>query len=319
MPRGDAAVAGDSGGPFAGSALLETVAILGFGGLLWWLCARVPAALPAFAPWRFSWAAYLGTMFSLWWFGRGLRIIRIDPWRQAVFLGGVVLIYAVLQTRFDYWAQHMFFLNRTQHFVLQDLAPFLIALAAPGATLRAGLPGPPRRLARSAGLRRLTRWARQPVFAALLYLAIAAVWLIPAVQFRAMLDPVVYGVMQASMVISGLLFWCLVLDARPAPLAGIGRVTRLALALLIGFPMIGIGTMIGDTHHDLYPNYALCGRILPGISALADQQIGALIIWLPSGILSGIAVLLLAKRMFEEEDRLMLARGMTERLAGEKR
>ena len=311
MRRGDLALAGlpsDRGGEAAGFGV-----ILGFGGLLWYLCARVPADLPAIAPWRFSWLIYLATALSLWWFRRGLRIIGMDRWRRAAFLTGAGLIYAVLQTRFDYWAQHMFFLNRAQHFILQDMGPFLIALGAPGATLRAGLPAPLRRVVRSAGVRRLIHHAQQPVFAALLYSAAGGLWLIPSLQFRAMLDPTLYGVMNASAVLCGLLFWCLLLDARSAPPARAGRVVKLALALVIGLPMIGIGTAIADSTRDLYVNYTLCGRLFPGIGAMTDQQIAALVIWLPSGLLTGTAAMLLAKRMFEEDDRRMMERLMEAR------
>ncbi len=306
MPRGDILFADTPGALPLGEAA-GLAAIFLFGGALWLLCARVPAALPFFAPWQFSWPEYLATALALWWFWRGLRIIRIERWRQAVFLAGTALIYAMLQTRFDYWAQHMFFLAETQRFIVQNLGPFLIALAAPGASLRAGLPGPLRRLVRSAGVRRMIRRAQQPVFAALVFSAMT-LWLIPAVQFRAMLDPVLYGVMNVSMALSGLLFWCLLLDARPYPLARAGRVTRVVLALLIGLPMIGVGTWIDAAPDDLYANFTLCGRIFPAIGALADQQIGALVIWLPAGLLTGIAALLLAKRMFEEDDKRMMDR-----------
>ncbi len=53
---------------------------------------------------------------------------------------GVVLIYAVVQTHYDYLSQHMFFFHRLQHLVLHHLGPFLIALGVPGAALWAGMP-----------------------------------------------------------------------------------------------------------------------------------------------------------------------------------
>ena len=55
---------------------------------------------------------YLATALVLLWFCRGLALARSGEgpaiWRRAAFLIGLALIYAVLQTRFDYWAQHMF-------------------------------------------------------------------------------------------------------------------------------------------------------------------------------------------------------------------
>jgi putative membrane protein len=37
---------------------------------------------------------------------------RPAVWPRVAFVLGVALVYAVLQTRFEYWSQHMFFLNR---------------------------------------------------------------------------------------------------------------------------------------------------------------------------------------------------------------
>src|SRR5690348_9617016 len=65
--------------------------------------------------------------------------------RRIAFAVGLFLIYAALQTRWDYYAGHMFFVHRLQHLVLHDVGPALIMGAAPGAALACGLPAPLRR------------------------------------------------------------------------------------------------------------------------------------------------------------------------------
>jgi putative membrane protein len=297
MPRGDTAIGGVAGDRSGGLIILA-------GGLvLWFLCARDPAALPAIAPWQFSWPAFLTAAFALLWFARGCRAVPVARWRRVMFAAGVVSVYAVLQTHFDYWAQHMFFLNRIQHFVMQDLGPFMIGLATPSEALRAGMPRRLRRMIEAPAIRRLAGPLQQPLLVVILFTGLLILWLIPSVQFRAMLDPSLYSVMNGSMVASGLLFWCLALDSRPRPAARLSRFTRLVLVTQVMFPMIITGTVIASANQDLYLNYDLCGRLFPLIGARADQQIGALIIWIPGGFLSGSAMLLLAKRMFEEDDR----------------
>ena len=99
---------------------------------------------------------------ALYWFCRGL--LRLAVRGPAAFVAqplpsllGVVSIYAVLQTRIDYFALHMFFVHRAQHFVLHHLGAFLIALGASGPVLWAGMPGfaaAGARLAAGAGHRR---------------------------------------------------------------------------------------------------------------------------------------------------------------------
>ncbi len=53
---------------------------------------------------------------------------------------------------------------------------------------------------------------------------------------------------------------------------------------------------------DLYPYYDLCGRLFPSISALNDQHIGGIVIWIPPAMMSAMAVLLVinALRLHEE-------------------
>lgn len=289
-------------GEWAGAAV-----VLAIGVALDWLCDTHPGELPLWAPWSFSWPEYLVAACGLWWYLRGIRRMnaaaRPAPWQVLLFLTGLGLLWAALQTHFDYFAQHMFFLNRVQHIVMHHLGPFLIALAAPGAALRYGMPVPARRLAAAVARFAPFRVLQQPVVASLIFVGLVFLWLLPAVHFRAMLDRHLYAVMNWSMVLDGLLFWCLVLDPRPCPPARVSLVARLAAAFLVMFPMILLGTAIADAGRDLYPSYALCGRIFPGIDALADQQIGGLIIWVPAGMMSAVAALLISRRLFDEDDR----------------
>ena len=112
-------------------------ALLLLGGALYVVCGDFPAHLPVFLPWEFSWPVFLATALTLAWYGRGLlrQIPAERPvlWRRASFITGVLATYAVMQTHYDYLAQHMFFLHRFQHLVLHHMGPFLIALGAASA------------------------------------------------------------------------------------------------------------------------------------------------------------------------------------------
>jgi putative membrane protein len=283
-------------------ASLEIGEMLGWGGLLClggvlqWLSAVHPAALPFWAPWDFSWPVYLATTASLWWFVRGIQRAtsteRLPRWRQCCFLLGLLAIYGVLQTRFEYMSQHMFFLNRFQHLAMHHLGPFLIAVAGVGETLRRGMPEPARSLPESRPVRLLMAVVQQPIVAALIFVGLIYFWLIPAVQFRAMLNPDLYDLMNWSMVVDGLLFWCLVLDRRPKPQARLSFGTRMFMAVLVMFPQIALGSYITFTGRDLYAYYDLCGRLYPSIGPLLDQHLGGLIAWVPASMMSSVAFML---------------------------
>jgi putative membrane protein len=45
-------------------------------------------------------------------------------------------------------------------------------------------------------------------------------------------------------------------------------------------PQMVVGAIITFTERDLYPIFDLCGRAIPGMSALTDQAIGGLTMWI---------------------------------------
>lgn len=282
------------------------VFILGLGALLYWLCRFRPSWMPAWAPWDFSWPEYLAFALTILWFLRGLgatpEASRPSIGRRIAFFSGLALLYAVLQTHFDYMAQHMFFLNRIQHVVMHHIGPFLIALGCAGETIGRGMPPRLRRIAESRTAALTIRVLQQPVVAVFLFVGLFYFWLVPPVHFRAMIDPRLYALMNASMVLDGLLFWSLTLDPRPRPPARVSYAARFVLAVVVMFPQIALGAVITFSTHDLFPYYDLCGRLFPSLDALADQQIGGIVIWIPPVMMSVIGALLVvnAFRIHEE-------------------
>jgi putative membrane protein len=280
--------------------------VAGVGAALFWLCRTYPSQLPTWAPWDFSWTEFLATALSLLWFFRGLTRLPLKArppiWRRVSFLFGVSAIYVVLQTRVDYLALHMFFLNRIQHVVMHHLGPFLIALGCGGATVKAGMPAPLRGLLDARWVRRWLAVVQHPIVAPLLFVALIYLWLVPAVHFRAMIDPHLYKIMNWSMVVDGLLFWSLVLDPRPRPPARLSFGLRAALAVAVMFPQIALGALISFADRDIYPYYAFCGRLFPSVSAVTDQMIGGIVIWIPSAMMSVLALILVLNFMRLQED-----------------
>jgi putative membrane protein len=281
-------------------------AVVLLGGALSWLCATRPAELPPWAPWDFSWVEFLSAALGLWWYARGvLRTAahqRQPLWRQACFVLGVAAMYGVVQTHYSYLALHEFFLNRIQHIFMHHLGPFLVALSWPGEMLYRGVPAPLRRIAESHRLRQVLRIVQQPVLAGVLFVGLIYFFLIPAVQFRAMLDWRLYAVMNWSMMGDGLLFWFLVLDPRPKEAAGVSYVTRMMLPFAVMFPQIALGAYIAFSSGGMYRYYELCGRLFPSISTATDQHIGGIVAWIPGAMMSSISFLIVLNhlRLYEE-------------------
>jgi len=280
--------------------------LLLLGAVLYIVCRLFPADLPLWLPWEFSWPIYLATVLTLAWFFRGLKLLpreRHPPvWRLICFVLGVASFYIVLQTRIDYYAQHMFFVHRWAHFVLHHAGAFLIALGMSGPVLWAGLPDFLKPVVASRPVQASLSFLQHPVMAPFLFVGLLYFWLIPQIHTRAMLDANLYELMNWTMAINGVMFWSLILDSRPKPPARLSHLMRAALILVIELPQMVLGAILSLTEHDIYPVYTICGRVLD-MTALNDQHYGGLIIWLPGTLTSFAAmiVVLVTMRLNEEK------------------
>lgn len=235
-------------------------------------------------------------------YGFGLHRLQGSPdrpgWlRCAVFYLGLLLCYAVMQTRLDYLSQFLFLAHRSQHLILHHLGPFLIALSNPLPVIRLLKPPishlPDTVIALIRGVYRMLQF---PPVAVFLFVGLIYFWLWPVVHFDAMLNRNLYWVMNWSMLLDGLLFWWLVLDPRQPGDGGIRHMTRIVMLGFVMFPQIALGAYITLGPSDLYDVYAVCGRAVP-IAPGMDQFIGGLITWIPPAMMSIVGILVILRRI----------------------
>lgn len=247
-------------------------------------------------PWEFSPALLMCFAVGIYLFVRGQRVHKVSVPRQIFFWTGVVLIYLSMHTLLDYYAERMFFMHRIQHLVLHHLGPLVLMAAYPGSVMRAGLP-----LAFRSRLRRFNQTTTgkaviavmtNPIFVPALFVFLVIVWLIPSVQFYSMLDWRLYRIMNWSVVISGFMYWNLILDRRPSPPAAMSPGGRVISPIVTMAPQMVAGAVIAFTERDLYPLFDLCGRAIP-MAATTDQSIGGLTMWIPAAM-TEVAGLLVA-------------------------
>ena len=280
--------------------------LLLLGAVLYIVCRLFPADLPLWLPWEFSWPIYLATVLTLAWFFRGLKLLpreRHPPvWRLICFVLGVASFYIVLQTRIDYYAQHMFFVHRWAHFVLHHAGAFLIALGMSGPVLWAGLPDFLKPVVASRPVQASLSFLQHPVMAPFLFVGLLYFWLIPQIHTRVMLDANLYEIMNWTMAVNGVMFWSLILDSRAKPPARLSHLMRALLILVIELPQMVLGSILSLTERDIYPVYTICGRVLD-MTALNDQHYGGLIIWLPGTLTSFAAMIVVLVTMRLNEER----------------
>lgn len=246
-------------------------------------------------PWEFSPTLVIMFLAGCTLFIRGTQVHRVTRVRQFLFWTGVIMLYLSLHTRIDYYAERLFFAHRLQHLVLHHLGPLLVMAAYPGQVLRAGMPLPWRIRLRSFQLsgpgRLLTGLLTHRILVPLLFVVLVLGFLIPVVQFYSMLDWRLYRLMNWSVVISGFMYWNLILDRRPKPPAVLSPGGRVLSPIITTVPQMVAGAIITFTEYDLYPIFDLCGRAIPGLSAVTDQAIGGLTMWVLAGFVEMFGLL----------------------------
>ena len=247
-------------------------------------------------PWEFSPTLIIAFLASGVLFVRGSRVHRVTAARQVLFWCGFIILYLSLHTRIDYYAERLFFAHRLQHLVLHHLGPLLIMGAYAGQVMRAGLPRRARLWLRDFQLTRAGRITKAVLtnkyWVPFLFVFLVVVWLIPTVQFYSMLDWRLYRFMNWSVVISGFMYWNLILDRRPSPPAAMSPGGRILSPVITMVPQMIVGAVITFTEYDLYPIFDLCGRAIPGMSAVTDQAIGGLTMWVLAGFIEMFGLLL---------------------------
>jgi putative membrane protein len=251
-------------------------------------------------PWETSLSIIIVTAVTAMLFIRGGLKCRLFFRQKLYFWTGLLSLYVVSHTQFDYYSEHAFFVHQLQSLVLHHLGPFFIILGCPRDALSAGCPVAAKRLIRKVSawktMQNLLNVLFHPVAAVILFVGLIIFWLLPPVHFIAMLDWRVYRLMNWSMVLNGLMFWGLVLDAQSIRSPG----CRIAMMLAVVPPQILTGALVFFTPQELYPIYTLCGRAFTGMSSMTDQQIGGLILWMNAPMMSVIGILIVIHKEFRQ-------------------
>jgi putative membrane protein len=259
-------------------------------------------------PYDFSPLTILSYMLVMGFYGIGLFRMpeqdRPSALRIFAFTLGVMICYAVMQTRFDYYAQYMFFVHRGQHLILHHIGPILIALSNPLPVMRFWFekirPGW-RRALRPLGW--LYQVLQQPFIALFLFVGLIYFWLWPSIHFDAMLSRDLYWVMNWSMLLDGLLFWWLIFDPRPPAItSSLGYGRRMLVLAAAGVLQMFLGAWIVFSRDMVYDVYEVCGRAWP-LDPEVDQLLGGMLTYIPPAMMSILGILLMLRRAMHQDGK----------------
>ena len=235
-------------------------------------------------PWRWEWSVLLGCgLFALFyllaltvWRRRlGADSDRFETGKGAVFLTGLAVVVISLDGPLhDLSDLYFFSTHMIQHLFLAQVFPPLFLLGLP-LWLR-------RRMLRPRAVRRAWGFLGGVPMGFVLYTIVFSIWHVPALYNLMMRDHNVHIIMHLLVMATATMLWWPVIGGEEAerPLQPPAKMLYL---FAVGIPMMAVAALLTFATTPLYEWYALAPRLW-GFTAVDDQRLGGLIMWIPGGL-----------------------------------
>jgi putative copper resistance protein D len=271
--------------------------------------ASPPDALAIAVGWTFEpLVAIPLAALALGWLVLVDRIDRAHPaspvpvLRTAAFLGGLAVIAVALMSGIERYDTTLFSIHMIQHLLLMLVAAPLLVLAAPVTQLlRVASPGVRQRWIMPLLHSPVVAAIGHPVVAAVTFTAVLWVSHFSPLFDLALEDRFIHDLEHVLFLGAALLFWWPVAAIDPARFR-MGHAARV-LYLLVQMPLSSFLAMaVLFTDAPLYRHYATLGSPY-GITALADQQLAAGIMWVITDVVFITAILAVVWGWMRKESR----------------
>ncbi len=240
--------------------------------------------LQALTTWNWSPSIWIGTgLFVgayLWAVGPLRRRFRSsEPATRAQliwFLAGAAVIFLALASPLDDLGdEFLFSAHMVQHLLLALIAPLFLLLGTPGWLLRP--------LLRYPLVARVMRILTAPLVCFAVFNTVFLIWHLPILYEATLHNESIHIFEHLLFIAIGVLNWWPVVNPVPE-LARLSFPAQLLYLFLDGLPMTILGALVVFAPTVLYPTYATAPRLVDW-SALADQQIAGLAMWMPGGMI----------------------------------
>jgi len=221
---------------------------------------------------------YLRGFFQI----RRTRLALFTDLRLASLLAGAALLWIAIASPMDAFADALLSVHMVEHLLLMCAIPPLLLYSLPVVPLLRGTPLTLRRfilgpVLREQWLRSFARWLVKPRVAFLAMNLGYLIWHIPALYDVALENEALHAVEHLCFLVPSLLFWYTILW--PWPARPQGRTWSAILYLLVSdVAMTILCAFLTFCDRPVYPYYTAHPNPF-GISALNDQILGAVIMW----------------------------------------
>ena len=213
---------------------------------------------------------------------RKTRLVQFSEERLASFLCGLALLWVVIASPMDGFADALLTAHMIEHLLLMSAIPMLLLYGLPVVPLLRGLPRPVLRwvvgpVVRVTWLRRVAEWLVTPAVAWLGMNVAYLAWHIPSAYNYALENETVHGLEHLCFLVTSLLFWWYILRPWPAKRRpdDWGMLVYLALGDVV---MTMLSAFLAFCERPVYSYYVQHPNPF-GISVLDDQVLGAVVMW----------------------------------------
>lgn len=213
--------------------------------------------------------------------------------KQWLFGGGVAVLFLALASPLHALSEdYLFTAHMVQHLLLTLVAAPLLLAGTPGWLLRAILAA-----TRLAGV---ARFLLHPVVAFLAFNVVFLAAHLPGLYEQALALEPFHAIEHQLFLVTAFVFWLPILSPLPDALPRYPVVGQILYFFAQMFPSTLLGALLTHADRPLYPTYEMAPRIVPELGALADQQIGGLLMWVGGGtyfvLAAGVVFFLWAQR-----------------------
>ncbi len=201
--------------------------------------------------------------------------LRADRRRVVAFGAALLVIFASLNGPLhDFSDNYLFSAHMGQHLLLTLLFPPLLLYGTPAWVVR--------RVLAPRWVTALARIVTRPVIAAATFTAPIVLWHVPGFYEAALRHHNLHILQHLVFLTTAAIMWWPVLSPVPE-LPRLPYPGQMLYLFLLGLPMSITGALITLSDSVLYPFYAAAPRVWD-LDALADQQIGGLLMWVVGGL-----------------------------------
>jgi len=247
---------------------------------------------------------------------RGEGRAPLRPGEIAAFAAGWLALVIALASPLHPLGEALFSAHMAQHELLMLVAAPLCVLGRPHVAMLRALPArwlrPVAAHPAARGLRRLAETTSSPLLAWSVHAATLWVWHVPPLFDAAVRSDAIHAVQHATFFGSALLFWWALLERGARRPAHYGAAILYLFTTALHSGMLGVLLTFSDA--PWYPAYA--HTTTPwGLTPLADQQLGGVIMWAPACAfytVGGLALFVAWLRASAEHARRAEARWVAE-------